>query len=201
LDGVERVAEIVRAIKEFSHPGPLEKTPLNLNRAIESTVLVCRNEWKYVADLILNLDPDLPLILCVAGDFNQVILNLTVNAAHAIGDVVAAAPGTKGRIEISTQRNGEWAEIRVMDTGAGIPEDVRPSIFNPFFTTKAVGKGTGQGLAIAHNVVVQKHGGAITFETEIGVGTTFLVRLPMGADAAESAEGEALTAQPARDNT
>jgi PAS domain S-box-containing protein len=201
LDGVERVAEIVRAIKEFSHPGPLEKTPLNLNRAIESTVLVCRNEWKYVAELTLKLDPDLPLVLCVAGDFNQVILNLIVNAAHAIGDVVAATPDTKGRIEVSTQRNGEWAEIRVMDTGAGIPEDVRPSIFNPFFTTKAVGKGTGQGLAIAHNVVVQKHGGAITFETEIGVGTTFLVRLPMGADAAESAEDEAFTAQPARDNT
>jgi PAS domain S-box-containing protein len=200
LDGVERVAQIVRAIKEFSHPGPLEKTPLNINRAIESTVLVCRNEWKYVADLTLNLDPDVPLVLCVAGDFNQVILNLIVNAAHAIGDVVAATAGTKGRIEVSTHRNEEWAEIRVMDTGAGIPEEVRPSIFNPFFTTKAVGKGTGQGLAIAHNVIVQKHGGAITFETQIGVGTTFLVRLPIGEAAAESANDELVPAERALKN-
>ena len=190
LDGVERVALIVRAIKEFSHPGPLEKAPLDINRAIESTVLVCRNEWKYVADLTLNLDRDLPFILCVPGDFNQVILNLVINAAHAIGDVVSANPGTKGRIEVSTRRDGEWAEIRIADTGSGIPEEVRNSIFNPFFTTKAVGKGTGQGLAIAHNVIVQKHGGAITFETQIGVGTTFQVRLPIGEVAAESSNDE-----------
>jgi signal transduction histidine kinase len=97
---------------------------LDINRAIESTVLVCRNEWKYVADLTLNLDRDLPLILCVPGDFNQVILNLVVNAAHAIGDVVSANPGTKGRIEVSTSRDGEWAEVRIGDTGSGIPEEV-----------------------------------------------------------------------------
>jgi len=179
LDGAGRVAEIVRAIKEFSHPGPLEKTPLNINRAIESTVLVSRNEWKYVADLHTDLDEDLPPVACVAGEFNQVILNLIVNAAHAIADVVGAKPGEKGEIVVSTHRDGEWAEIRVRDTGTGIPEDAQSSIFNPFFTTKAVGKGTGQGLAIAHSVIVQKHGGSISFETETGVGTTFEIRLPI----------------------
>jgi signal transduction histidine kinase len=173
------VAEIVRAIKEFSHPGPLEKTPLNINRAIESTVLVSRNEWKYVADLHTELTEGLPPVVCVAGEFNQVILNLIVNAAHAIADVVAAKPGEKGEIVVSTHRDGEWAEIRVRDTGTGIPKDAHPSIFNPFFTTKVVGKGTGQGLAIAHSVIVQKHGGTISFDTETGVGTTFKIRLPI----------------------
>jgi signal transduction histidine kinase len=199
LDGVERVAEIVRAIKEFSHPGPLEKTALDLNHAIESTVLVSRNEWKYIADLNLDLDPDLPLVRCVPGEFNQVILNLIVNAAHAIAEVVATAPGTKGTIGVSTRRDGEWAEIRISDTGTGIPEEARPSIFNPFFTTKAVGKGTGQGLAMAHAVIAQKHGGTITFETELGAGTTFHVRLPIGKGA-ENAEDESRPPELALDN-
>ena len=185
LDGVERVAQIVRAVKEFSHPGPMEKTPLDINRAIKSTVLVCRNEWKYAADLTLDLDPDLPPVRCVPGEFNQVILNLIVNAAHAINDVVSAQPGTKGAITVRTRRDGEYAEIRVRDTGTGIPEAARPSIFNPFFTTKAIGKGTGQGLTVAHNIIVQKHGGTITFETQMGAGTTFQVRLPIGDGAAK----------------
>ncbi|HEX5230233.1 MAG TPA: PAS domain S-box protein, partial [Bryobacteraceae bacterium] len=158
LDGANRVAEIVRAMKEFSHPGPAGKTPLDINRAIESTVLVSRNEWKYVADVHTELNAELPAIMCVPGEFNQVILNLIVNAAHAIADVVAAQPGTKGAITVTTRADGEWAEIRVHDTGTGIPAEVQPNMFNPFFTTKGVGKGTGQGLAIAHNVIVQKHG-------------------------------------------
>jgi PAS domain S-box-containing protein len=180
LEGVSRVGNIVRAIKEFSHPGSAEKTPSDLNQAIASTVLVCRNEWRYVAELALDLDPELPPVRCVAGEFNQVILNLIVNAAHAIGDAVAGKPEAKGTIGIRTRRVGTWAEIRVRDTGAGIPEAVRPNIFNPFFTTKPVGKGTGQGLAVAHAVIVQKHGGTIDFETEMGAGTTFIIRLPIG---------------------
>ena len=180
LDGVSRVAEIVRAVKEFSHPGPAEKIPSDLNRAIASTVLVCRNEWKYVAELSMDLDPDLPPVQCVAGEFNQVMLNLIVNAAHAISDVVAARPGAKGTILVSTRRVGDLAEIRVRDTGSGIPEAVRPNVFNPFFTTKPVGKGTGQGLSVAYGVIVQKHAGTISFETEMGVGTTFIIRIPIG---------------------
>jgi len=188
IEGISRVAEIIRAMKEFSHPGPVEKAALDLNRAIESTVLVSRNEWKYVADLNTDLDSTLPPVFCVPGEFNQVILNLIVNAAHAIADVVSTKPGTKGTITISTRREGEWAEIQVRDTGTGIPEQVRSSIFNPFFTTKGVGKGTGQGLSIAHSVIVQKHGGTITFDTEMGAGTTFKIRLPIGENITATSE-------------
>ena len=179
LDGIARVAEIVRAIKEFSHPGSLEKTFQDLNRAIASTTLVSRNEWKYVAELETNLDPNLPLVQCSPGEFNQVVLNLIINAAHAIGDAVAGKPGSKGKITVSTRRDGDWAEIRVQDTGTGIPEEIRGNVFNPFFTTKEVGKGTGQGLSIAHTVIVQKHRGTIAFDTEVGSGTTFVVRIPI----------------------
>jgi PAS domain S-box-containing protein len=195
LDGAGRVAEIVRAIKEFSHPGPVEKTPLDINRAIESTVLVSRNEWKYVADLHAELDGNLPPVVCVPGEFNQVMLNLIVNAAHAIADVVSGKPGVKGEITVSTHHDGDWAEIRVRDTGTGIPEAVQSSIFNPFFTTKGVGKGTGQGLAIAHSVIVQKHGGTITFDTAMGTGTTFKIRLPIGDSMPEAGSGECSQAE------
>ncbi len=179
-EGVSHVARIVRAMKEFSHPGPLEKMAVDINRAIESTVMVCRNEWKYVADLTTDLDSDLPLVYCVAGEINQVILNLIVNAAHAISDV-SKGTGQKGAIHLSTSRQEECVEIRVADTGSGIPEAIQSRIFDPFFTTKPVGKGTGQGLAIAHAVIVKKHHGAINFETTPGVGTTFVIRLPFAA--------------------
>ncbi|GIX49666.1 MAG: hypothetical protein KatS3mg131_3877 [Candidatus Tectimicrobiota bacterium] len=180
LDGVERVATIVRAMKDFSHPGVEEKTPIDLNKALESTVTVARNEWKYVAELVLDLDPDLPLVPCLPGELNQVFLNIVVNAAHAIADVVGDGSQGKGTIRVSTHRDGDWVEVRISDTGTGIPEAIRERIFDPFFTTKEVGKGTGQGLAIAHDVVVKKHGGHLTFETEVGKGTTFIVRLPVG---------------------
>ena len=178
LDGVDRVAKIVRSMKDFSHPGTNEKTSLDLNRAIESTLTVCRNEWKYVAELVTEFDDELPLVNCLPGEFNQVILNLIVNAAHAIADVVGDS-GTKGTITVSTKLDGEWIEVRIRDTGTGIPEHARDKVFDPFFTTKGVGKGTGQGLAIAHNVIVEKHGGTVHFETETGQGTTFVIRLPL----------------------
>ena len=177
LEGVTRVSGLVSAMKEFSHPGTKEKTPLDLNHAIESTVTVARNEWKYVADLETEFDQSLPLISCQPGEFNQVILNLIVNAAHAIADVVGEGSG-KGKIKVQTRNCEKWAEIRIQDTGSGIPEKVRARVFDPFFTTKEIGKGTGQGLAIAHSVVVEKHNGSIHFETEEGKGTTFIIRLP-----------------------
>ncbi len=183
LEGVEHVARIVGAMKEFSHPGPLEKRVVDLNRTIESTIQVSRNEWKYVATVETELDRDLPLVPCIQGEFNQVVLNLIINAAHAIADRVKVHPEPRGRIIVSTRRTGNWAELRVSDTGTGIPEDIQSRIFDPFFTTKPVGRGTGQGLAIAHSVVVQKHGGTIDFETEQGRGTTFRVRLPLEAAA------------------
>jgi PAS domain S-box-containing protein len=181
LEGINRVSTLVSAMKEFSHPGTKEKIPLDLNHAIDSTITVARSEWKYVASLETDFDPTLPPVLCQPGEFNQVILNLIVNAAHAIGDVVRERGSQMGVIRVQTRKCTEWAEIRVQDTGAGIPENVQPRIFDPFFTTKEIGKGTGQGLAIAHSVIVDKHNGSISFETEEGNGTTFIVRLPYDA--------------------
>jgi PAS domain S-box-containing protein len=178
IEGVTRVSGIVGAMKEFSHPDTKEKSPLDLNHAIANTISVARNEWKYVADVETEFDPSLPLISCQPGEFNQVILNLIVNAVHAVADVVGKGGSTKGKIKIQTRNCPEWAEIRVQDTGTGIAEKVRMRIFDPFFTTKEIGKGTGQGLAIARSVVVDKHNGTIHFETEEGKGTTFVIRLP-----------------------
>jgi PAS domain S-box-containing protein len=179
LEGVERITTIVRAMKEFSHPNSGGKAAADLNRAIESTTIVARNEWKYVADLNLDPDPELPLVPCFLGEFNQVILNLIVNAAHAISDVVRQHPETKGLITLQTRRDGDSVLVRVSDTGTGIPEAYRPRIFEPFFTTKEVGRGTGQGLTLVYHTIVKKHGGTITFETEVGKGTTFVIRLPL----------------------
>jgi signal transduction histidine kinase len=151
---------------------------VDINRALDSTILVSRNEWKYVAEMQSEFDPELPPVPCVPGEMNQVFLNLIVNAAHAVGDVVRDT-GRKGVIAVGTRRNGDWAEIRIRDTGAGIPDEIRTKVFDPFFTTKEVGKGTGQGLSIAHAVVVQKHQGSIDFESRVGAGTTFLIRLPL----------------------
>jgi PAS domain S-box-containing protein len=184
-EGIDRVATIVRAMKEFAHPGGREKAAVNLNKAIESTITVARNEWKYVADLHTNLDPSLPPVPCLVGEFNQVVLNMIVNATHAIADAVKGTGG-KGTITICTGRVGDFVEVRIADTGMGIPESIRHKIFDPFFTTKEVGKGTGQGLAIARSVVVNKHGGTIAVDSEVGKGTTFLIRLPLNASSANS---------------
>lgn len=190
IQGVERVGSIVRGIKKFSHPDVEEKVPYDITAAIENTVLVARNEWKYAAELDLDLDESLPLVRCLPGDFNQVVLNLLVNAAHAVAEVMAKT-GKMGRIEISTRRVGDSVELRVSDTGTGIPEENRSKIFNPFFTTKPVGKGTGQGLAITHSIVVKKHQGSIDFESEVGKGTTFIITLPIGAADTEPQGGAA----------
>ena len=182
LEGTERIAKIVRAMKEFSHPGQDEKTPMDINKAIESTITVARNEWKYVADMVTVFDTSLPLVPCLPGEFNQVILNIIINAAHAVSDVVGNGTGRKGIITVTTSRSGNCAEVRIHDTGTGIHEEIKSKIFDPFFTTKPVGKGTGQGLSIVHAIVVEKHRGTITFETEAGKGTTFIIRIPIESD-------------------
>ncbi len=128
---------------------------------------------------------------CLASEVNQAVLNLIVNAAHAVAEVLKDQ-NERGSIHISTRRDGEFVEIRVRDTGCGIPEQIRSKIFNPFFTTKPVGKGTGYGLALAHSIIVQKHKGTIRFEPGAGRGTTFIVRLPLaGTEAAEPPAGPA----------
>lgn len=178
IEGVERVSKIVRSMKSFAHPGAQEKVPLDIETAIESTVTISRNEWKYVADLETDIAPDMPPVVCLPDEFNQVILNMIINAAHAIESVISNSDMEKGLITISARADGDTAEIRIKDTGSGIPKDAQSKIFDPFFTTKEVGKGTGQGLNIAHSVIVEKHGGTITFTTEEGKGTTFIIRLP-----------------------
>ena len=179
LEGINRVVEIVSAMKEFSHPGSNDKVSADLNRALSSTITVCSNEWKYAAEVITDFDPDLPLVPCFPNQLNQVVLNLIVNAAHAIEDHNAEAPSTLGCITITTRQDGDWVEILVRDSGGGIPEEIQHLIFDPFFTTKKIGKGTGQGLAIAHDIVVNLHGGQIDLRTLPGQGTTFLIRLPI----------------------
>lgn len=180
LEGTGRITKIVLSMKDFAHPGAKEKQSVNLNKTIESTITVASNEWKYIAKLETDFDSTLQSVPCFASEFNQVILNMIVNAVHAISDVIGKDGNTKGLIKISTKKiEDEWAEIRISDTGAGIKEEHRSRIFDPFYTTKEVGKGTGQGLAIAHRVIAEKHGGTITFETEPGAGTTFIIRLPM----------------------
>ena len=179
LEGVERVATIVRAMREFSHPGTDDKTLVDINRALESTITVSRNEWKYVAEVETRLADDLPLLSCLPGELNQVFLNILVNAAHAIADQTDGGSSGKGVITVSTRADERWLEVRIADTGGGIPAHIQERIFDPFFTTKGVGRGTGQGLAIARSVVVDKHRGRLRFQTDPGRGTTFVIELPL----------------------
>jgi len=177
IDGISRISSIVRAMKEFSHPDQREKSAADLNQALQNTLIIAHNEYKYVADVETALG-DVPPVLCHLGDLNQVFLNLIVNAAHAIGDVIDKER-EKGLIRISTLQVGDCVRIDVSDNGGGIPSEIRERIFEPFFTTKQVGKGSGQGLAIARSIVVDKHNGMLTFESHVGVGTTFTIRLPL----------------------
>jgi signal transduction histidine kinase len=185
LDGVERISKIVRAMKDFAHPGREEKTAADLNQIIDTTVTVARNEWKYVADVKTDFDRSLAPVACHPAEIGQVILNMVINAAHAIEDVVRQGRAAKGVITIATRRRDGWVEIQISDTGGGIPAEIRHRIFDPFFTTKEIGRGTGQGLAICYPVIVEKHGGGVAFESEVGQGTTFTISLPLEEQAGE----------------
>jgi signal transduction histidine kinase len=183
-DGVQRVATIVRAMRDFAHPPAAAKAPVDINAALRSTLVVATNEYKYVADVETDLG-ELPPVMCDGGDMNQVFLNLVVNAAHAIVDANRHS-ARRGTIRVHTVAEGDHVLVSVSDTGTGIAPEVADRIYDPFFTTKDVGRGTGQGLAIARQIVVERHGGSIEFETQAGRGTTFHVRLPV----AEQVRGE-----------
>ena len=186
IEGIERVSEIVRAMKSFSHPEN-DKVMLDLNSAIQSTITVASNEWKYVASMETDFDQTLAAVPCFPGPFNQVILNILVNASHAIADTLTEE-NSLGLIKVSTMSVRDVAEIRIADSGDGMPDHVKEKIFDPFFTTKEVGKGTGQGLSIAHDVIVNKHGGSIEVESEPGQGTTFVIRLPQSGETVVAAD-------------
>jgi CheY-like chemotaxis protein len=182
LEGIARVTEIVRAMKDFSHPAGNALVPVDINKAIDCTVAVSRNEWKYVANLETCLDPSPPQVPCYPGPLNQVLLNIIVNAAHAIEQRLGPSPVEKGFIRISTRSVDDGFEISIQDSGVGIPESHLSRIFDPFFTTKPVGKGTGQGLSIAYSVVVDQHKGKLKVESEEGRGATFIIQLPLSRE-------------------
>ncbi len=185
LDGIERVRKIVMAMKDFAHPADKEKSYHDLNKAIESTTVITRNVWKYNSELIVNLERELPPVFCSIDDINQIVLNLIVNAADAISEKKSMLEATgvenvgKGTISVKTMMSEESVIIEVSDSGTGIPQAVKEKIFEPFFTTKPVGKGTGQGLAIAHDLVVNKHNGSIDVTSVPGEGTTFAISIPV----------------------
>jgi PAS domain S-box-containing protein len=184
-EGLGRISRIVRSLKEFSHPNNAHRGSADLNRAIETAVAVSRHEWKYVAEVVTDFEATLPPVPCVLDEFNQVMLNLIINAAHAIEAAKKDASAVLGRITIRTKHTERHAIVEVEDTGIGIAPEHRDRIFEPFFTTKAPGRGTGQGLGIVHTVVTKHHGGTVDFTTEVGVGTTFRIALPFRAPLAE----------------
>jgi len=176
MAGVDRVAAIVGAMKRFSHPDTAGMRLLDVNKAVESTITISRNEWKYNSEMRTELDPSLPPLFCSPGDFNQAVLNVMVNAAHAVTEKFQGT-GQKGLITVTTFQDGGWIAVKVEDSGVGIPKENLDRIFDPFFTTKEVGKGTGQGLAIVHSVV-DRHGGTISIESTPGKGTALTLRFP-----------------------
>jgi two-component system, NtrC family, sensor kinase len=179
LEGLTRVSHIVSAMKKFSYPSADRKELVDLTEAIATTMTVARHEWKYLAEIETRFDEELPRVPCHRSELNQVILNLIVNAAHAIEEARGHHSDRKGHIAIGVALVGDEVELTVRDDGAGIPEEVAARIFEPFFTTKPVGKGTGQGLAMAWSVIVDKHGGTLRFESARGSGTCFFIRLPL----------------------
>ncbi|MEJ1960463.1 MAG: ATP-binding protein [Gammaproteobacteria bacterium] len=183
LDGVGRVAQIVRAMKEFAHPDGNEQSAADINHALETTLIVACNEYKYCARVETRFG-ELPEVMCHVGELNQVFLNLIVNASHAIQE--SGKDASKGHIVVSTEADADMVRVRIADNGCGIPDRIRERIFDPFFTTKEVGKGTGQGLAIARSIVVEKHGGRIHVQSEEGMGTTFTIEIPLVGRAAEA---------------
>jgi signal transduction histidine kinase len=184
-DGIARVSQIVRALKAFSHPDQRDQTPTSIAAALKNTLLVTQNEYRDVADVVTDL-AELPDVTCHPGELNQVFLNLVVNAAHAIADVVKTT-GQRGTITIQTRRaDADTVLILVSDTGGGIPDAIADRVFDPFFTTKEVGHGSGQGLSLARTAIVDRHGGTIEFHSEVGKGTTFAIRLPVHGQPAAS---------------
>lgn len=179
LNGVDHINTIVGSMKEIFHPGAKEKKPVDINKSLRTTITISKNEWKYTSNIETDFAENLPLVNAVPNELNQVFLNLIVNAAHANQSARNDNKDRAGLILIGTRQDGDWVETSIKDTGTGIAKDVRHKVFEPFFTTKSAGGGTGQGLAISRDIIVNRHRGTISFESEEGQGATFLVRLPI----------------------
>lgn len=175
LDGIEKVAGIVQAMKVFSHTNNQSTSFANLNEILKNTLIISKNEYKYIADIETNFASDLPDIECYGNELNQVLLNLIINAAHAIEEKKSG----RGLIKITTEKQQDTLYINIQDNGTGIPKAIQDKVFNLFFTTKEVGKGSGQGLSIAHKIIVEKHQGQFYFESTEGEGTIFHIILPL----------------------
>ncbi len=190
LEGVDRIATMVRTMKDFSQKGAThEKSLMDLNKAVADTVTVSRHEWKYVAEVQLDLDPALPPVLCYPGEIKQAVINLLTNAAHAIAERRARQPLPPGVITVATRREKEGVLLSVTDNGAGIPPGIRDRVFEPFFTTKELGR--GYGLTLAYASVVKRHGGRLTYDSEENKGATFRVALPLSAETGTGGGGHA----------
>lgn len=185
--GIKEVTRIVRATNEFAHPGSEDLIETDLNSAIENILVVSKNRWKMAAEVETLFDENLPAVPCHPEQLNQVLINIVVNAAHAID---ARDQDGMGTIKISTGQTGDMAKIVISDNGTGIPREHLEKIFNPFFTTKPPGKGTGQGLAIAHRIITEVHHGTLQVDSTVGEGTTFHIQLPLQHQSANDAESK-----------
>jgi two-component system NtrC family sensor kinase len=221
--GIDEIATIVRAMRQFVQPSSQSKEPVDLNALIQSTLTLCRNEWKYAAEVVTDLAPQLPPVPGIAHDLHQVVLHLVVNAAQAIQEAQTKSgegaeragprrtssdsppraalqepntPPPKGTIRVSTRQVGSWVEMRVADNGVGIPPENLPKIFDPFFTTRPVGQGRGQGLSIVRSIVVSGHEGEIDVESQPGQGSTFIVRLPVATSSPPLSLSQKATSPP-----
>ncbi len=189
IDGLKQISSIVLAMKNFSHPGSSEKEMTNLNELIETTLTVCRSEWKLLLEPVLHLDHEVPTVLCMRNEIGQVFLNMIINGAHSIQEKLGEnSPAEKGQITISSKQQNNTVILTFTDSGCGISGENITKIFDPFFTTKSVGKGTGQGLTISYDIIVNKHGGSLDVASEEGVGTTFTIVLPINSSEPNGAE-------------
>ncbi|MBN1437110.1 MAG: PAS domain S-box protein [Sedimentisphaerales bacterium] len=179
LEGIDQIAQIVRAMKDFAHPGKNAKTNANLEDIVQNSLTVSKNIWKNVAQIKLEFEPDLPEVFCLPSEIGQVVLNLVINAVDAIEEDLQSRPNREpGHITISARQQDQWTQLTFTDNGPGIPPNIQSKIFEPFFTTKAIGKGSGQGLAIVRSIIVDKHQGKIHLESNPNTGTTFVVSIP-----------------------
>lgn len=181
IDGVKRVSAMISAMRDFSHIDERRFALANLNKTVKSTVVILRNEIKYVADVETDLDENLPSVMCCIDEMQQVFLNLIINAAHSIGEKKEEG-GPKGLIKVSSRQEDEYAVFAINDNGKGISQEIKEKIFDPFFTTKERGKGTGQGLSIVQSALIDKHKGRLELDSTVGVGTTFTIYIPIEGD-------------------